>query len=59
MISLDALRGLTIGTMILVNFQGDFDATYPQFVHSTWDGCTLADAVFLCFLFIVGVTTHI
>jgi len=59
LISLDVLRGLTIGTMLLVNFQGDFDATYPPFVHSEWNGCTLADAVFPCFLFIVGMTTHI
>jgi predicted acyltransferase len=57
--SLDVLRGLTIVTMLFVNFQDDFDATYAPFVHSTWHGCTLADAVFPCFLFIVGVTTHI
>jgi predicted acyltransferase len=57
--SLDVLRGLTIITMLLVNFQGDFEATYAPFVHSRWHGCTLADAVFPCFLFIVGVTTHI
>jgi predicted acyltransferase len=57
--SLDVLRGLTIITMLFVNFQDDFDATYAPFVHSTWHGCTLADTVFPCFLFIVGVTTHI
>lgn len=57
--SLDVLRGLTIITMLFVNFQGDFDGTYPPFVHSDWHGCTLADTVFPCFLFIVGVTTHI
>src|SRR5690348_10494903 len=57
--SLDVLRGLTIITMLFVNFQDDFDAAYAPFVHSTWHGCTLADTVFPCFLFIVGVTTHI
>jgi predicted acyltransferase len=57
--SLDVLRGLTIITMLFVNFQDDFDGTYAPFVHSTWLGCTLADTVFPCFLFIVGVTTHI
>jgi predicted acyltransferase len=57
--SLDVLRGLTIITMLFVNFQGDFDGTYAPFVHSDWHGCTLADTVFPCFLFIVGVTTHI
>ncbi|WP_437965101.1 heparan-alpha-glucosaminide N-acetyltransferase domain-containing protein [Sorangium sp. So ce260] len=57
--SLDIFRGMTIVAMILVNFQGDFPAIYPPLAHSTWEGCTLADTVFPCFLFIIGVTLHI
>ncbi|WP_437973709.1 heparan-alpha-glucosaminide N-acetyltransferase domain-containing protein [Sorangium sp. So ce295] len=57
--SLDIFRGITIIAMILVNFQGDFPAIYPPLAHSYWEGCTLADTVFPCFLFIVGVTLHI
>jgi predicted acyltransferase len=45
--------------MLLVNFQDGFDDVYPPLVHSSWNGCSLADAVFPCFLFIVGVTTHL
>src|SRR5688572_24968635 len=57
--SLDIFRGMTIVAMILVNFQGDFPAIYPPLAHSTWEGCTLADTVFPCFLFIIGVTLYI
>jgi predicted acyltransferase len=54
--SLDALRGLTIALMILVNTSGDGAHTYRLLRHSPWNGCTLADVVFPCFLFMVGVS---
>ncbi|AGP39420.1 acyltransferase family protein [Sorangium cellulosum] len=57
--SLDIFRGMTIVAMLLVNFQDSFPAIYPPLAHSYWDGCTLADTIFPCFLFIVGVTLHI
>ena len=54
--SLDALRGLTIALMILVNTSGDGAHTYRLLRHSPWNGCTLADIVFPCFLFMVGIS---
>jgi predicted acyltransferase len=51
--SLDAFRGITILLMVLVNASGP--AVYSQFHHSAWNGCTLADAVFPSFLWIMGV----
>lgn len=55
--SLDALRGLTVAIMILVNTSGDGAHTYPILAHSRWNGCTLADVVFPCFLFMVGLSS--
>lgn len=55
--SLDLLRGLTVAVMILVNTSGDSAHTYPLLAHSRWNGCTLADLVFPCFLFMVGVSS--
>ena len=54
--SLDLLRGLTIGFMILVNNNGS-SAAYAQLKHSAWNGFTLTDLVFPTFLFLVGVST--
>jgi predicted acyltransferase len=41
--------------MILVNKAGLADQVYRPLSHSDWNGCTLTDLVFPCFLFIVGV----
>lgn len=57
-LSLDVFRGLTIVLMILVNSQGT-RTPYPILEHVSWNGCTLADVVFPCFLFIVGLSTAI
>lgn len=54
--SLDILRGVTIAVMILVNTSGDGNHTYSFLSHSVWNGCTLADVVFPCFLFMVGIS---
>lgn len=56
-LSVDALRGLTILLMVLVN---DLGRGAPSWMHhiqpSTADGMTLADIVFPFFLFIVGLS---
>ena len=55
LISLDVFRGIAIMGMIVVNMVGVSDRSYPSLLHADWNGCTLADLVFPCFLFIVGV----
>jgi predicted acyltransferase len=54
--SVDALRGVTVAAMLLVNDAGDWGHVYAQLQHADWHGCTLADLVFPFFLFIVGVS---
>ena len=56
LLSLDLLRGLTIGFMILVNNSGSSSA-YAQLQHSAWNGFTATDLVFPTFLFLVGIST--
>jgi predicted acyltransferase len=56
LLSLDLLRGLTIGFMILVNDGGSSDAYWPL-EHAKWNGFTPTDLVFPTFLLLVGVTT--
>ena len=56
MLSLDALRGLTIAFMIMVNNPGGPGA-WREMDHSPWNGMTATDLVFPGFLFIVGITT--
>ena len=55
LLSLDAFRGLTVATMILVNNPGDWSNIYAPLRHADWHGCTPTDLVFPFFLFIVGV----
>lgn len=57
--SLDVLRGMTIILMILVNSPGSWDSVWRPLLHADWNGMTLTDMVFPCFLFIMGVTTYI
>jgi predicted acyltransferase len=54
--SLDALRGLTVAAMLVVNDPGDWGHVYAPLEHAAWNGFTLADAIFPLFLFIVGVS---
>ena len=54
--SLDAFRGLTVATMILVNSPGDWGHIYAPLQHAPWHGWTPTDLVFPFFLFIVGVS---
>src|SRR5215475_4769674 len=54
-LSVDALRGLTVAGMVLVNNPGSWRAVYPPLRHADWHGWTLTDTIFPFFLFIVGV----
>jgi predicted acyltransferase len=54
--SVDALRGLAVAAMLLVNNPGDWGQVYAPLRHAQWNGCTPADLVFPFFLFVVGVS---
>ena len=54
--SVDALRGLTVAAMLLVNTPGDWSHVYAPLLHAAWHGVTPTDLVFPFFLFIVGVS---
>ena len=56
LISLDAFRGFTIASMLLVNNPGDWSNLYPQLAHAAWNGWTFTDWIFPFFLFISGVS---
>jgi predicted acyltransferase len=56
LLSLDLLRGLDIGFMILVNDNADERAYWPL-KHAEWNGFTPTDLVFPTFLFLVGIST--
>lgn len=57
LMSVDLLRGLTIGFMILVNNNGSEPIAYWPLKHAAWNGFTPTDLVFPTFLFVVGITT--
>lgn len=54
--SVDALRGVTVAGMLLVNDAGDWDHIYSSLEHAHWNGITPTDLVFPFFLFLVGVS---
>lgn len=54
--SVDALRGITVAAMLLVNNPGDWGHVYAPLLHADWHGCTPTDLIFPFFLFIVGVS---
>ena len=57
LVSLDVLRGLTVGMMILVN--NGYDESFDQLRHVKWNGMTVCDLVFPFFLFMMGVSTYL
>jgi predicted acyltransferase len=66
LVSLDAFRGLTMLLMLFVNDIGDIDLGHIQDVPwwlkhmpTEVDGMTMADVIFPCFLFIVGMAIPI
>ncbi len=52
--SIDALRGLTVAAMLLVNNPGDWAHVYAPLLHADWHGFTPTDLIFPLFLFIAG-----
>jgi predicted acyltransferase len=56
LLSVDALRGLTVAAMVLVNNPGTWSAVYAPLQHAPWHGWTPTDMVFPFFLFVVGVS---
>lgn len=56
LLSVDLLRGLTIGFMIMVNDNGS-DGAYWFMEHAKWNGFTPTDLVFPTFLLLVGIST--
>ncbi len=56
LLSIDVLRGVTVGFMILVNNNGNNDLAYGALNHSAWNGFTPTDLVFPTFLFIMGIS---
>lgn len=56
LLSVDALRGLTVAAMVLVNNPGTWRAVYPPLRHAEWHGWTLTDTIFPFFLFVAGVS---
>jgi predicted acyltransferase len=55
-LSLDVLRGIAVGGMVLVNLQSNPAGAYRQLVHADWHGVTFADTVFPLFLLAVGIS---
>ncbi len=55
--SVDALRGLAVAAMLLVNNPGDWGHVYWPLEHAAWHGFTPTDLIFPFFLFIVGVSS--
>ena len=56
LLSVDAVRGLTVAAMVLVNNPGTWSAVYRPLQHAEWHGWTPTDMVFPFFLFVVGVS---
>jgi predicted acyltransferase len=56
LLSLDVMRGLTIGGMILVTDPGTYSAVFPPLRHAEWQGATTTDMIFPAFLFMVGIS---
>lgn len=56
LISLDVVRGFTIGSMIIVNYPGNWGHVFAPLLHKPWHGITPTDLIFPFFLFIVGVS---
>jgi predicted acyltransferase len=56
LISLDAFRGFTIASMLMVNYPGSWGHVFRPLLHADWHGLTPTDLVFPFFIFIVGVS---
>lgn len=58
LLSLDVMRGITIGGMIMVNNPGSWEHIYAPLKHAAWDGLTPTDLVFPFFMFIMGISCY-
>lgn len=58
-LSVDILRGATVGFMIVANNPGDTSNVYRELLHSHWHGWTAVDFIFPMFLFLVGVSVSL
>ncbi len=56
LLSIDALRGLDVAFMILVNNNGSDALSYRPLNHAAWNGFTPTDLVFPTFLYIMGIS---
>ncbi|HET7664023.1 MAG TPA: heparan-alpha-glucosaminide N-acetyltransferase domain-containing protein [Rhodanobacteraceae bacterium] len=54
--SVDALRGITVAAMLLVNDPGDWGHVFAPLGHARWNGATPTDFIFPMFLFVMGVS---
>ena len=52
--SVDALRGVTVAAMLLVNDPGDWGHVFWPLDHAAWNGTTPTDFIFPMFLFVMG-----
>jgi predicted acyltransferase len=59
MLALDALRGITITAMILVNNPGSWRYVYAPLQHAQWHGWTVTDLIFPFFIIIVGISLQL
>lgn len=50
----NAMQGLTVAMLILVNIPGSWDYRYPLLAHADWNGCTPTDLILPFFLFSMG-----
>lgn len=57
--SIDALRGLAVLGMVMVDLVGDEDLHPVLFRHSGWEGLRVADVVFPAFLVAAGLSLHL
>ena len=55
--ALDALRGVAVAGMALVNLQDPFRPAFGWLTHAAWNGLTPADLVFPVFVLSVGLST--
>ena len=59
LLALDALRGITITAMILVNNPGSWSHVYGPLRHAEWHGWTVTDLIFPFFIVIVGMSLQL
>ncbi|HEY4080883.1 MAG TPA: heparan-alpha-glucosaminide N-acetyltransferase domain-containing protein [Burkholderiaceae bacterium] len=56
LLSLDAFRGFTVASMLLVNNPGEWAHIYGPLEHAEWNGWAFTDWIFPFFVFISGIS---